>query len=124
MVQVYLMVKESHFRFQIQDLVLPYLLQRMKIQNVAGIMLLRKKKQAQNYVSREDGLIGQIFYTSEKTSPEKFTQTDIARFFNEEVSEVLMQVIGLEKRKIQIFEYLDNKGTLGDFLKGFVFREV
>ena len=35
-----------------------------------------------------------------------------------------MRVIGLEKRKIQIFEYLDNKGTLGDFLKGFVFREV
>ena len=35
-----------------------------------------------------------------------------------------MRVIGLEKRKIQIFEYLDKKGTLGDFLKGFVFREV
>ena len=48
----------------------------------------------------------------------------MARFFNEEVSQVLMQVIGVEKRKIQIFEYLDNKGTLGDFLKGFVFREV
>ena len=87
-------------------------------------MLLRKKQQAQNYVSREDGLIVQIFNASEKTSPEKFTQTDIARFFDEKVSQVLMQVIGLEKVKIKIFEYLDNKGILGDFFKGFVFREV
>ena len=87
-------------------------------------MLLRKKQQAQNYVSREDGLIGQTFYASEKTSPKKFTQTDIARFFNAKVSQVLMQNIRLEKIKIKIFEYLDNKGILGDFFKGFVFREV
>ena len=35
-----------------------------------------------------------------------------------------MQNIRLEKIKIKIFEYLDNKGILGDVFKGFVFCEV